>query len=160
MIKPKSLLYALVSFTFVLLLSLNVFAAEKFNHAEYLKPKTADSANKKDTNPIKGEVAFDQSAKTLSFVDQKGAAVVTIPYDKIKSMLYEKTSRPRYAEGLLLSPFFLFTKTKKHFLTVQYTDSSGNGQFIVIHMDKSNARDIVATAEADTGKKVDVSEEK
>ena len=75
-------------------------------------------------------------------------------------MLYELSSKPRYAEAILISPFFLFTKSKKHFLTVQYTDDAGSGKFMMIHMDKTNARDIVNTAEAETGKKVDYSQEK
>jgi hypothetical protein len=130
----------------------------KFDHAEYLKPKTEGQA--KDEEPVKGTLAFDKDKRMVEFVDQGGAPVVRIPYDKVKSMLYERTSKPRYAEAVLLSPFFLFTHTKKHFLTIQYTDAGGQGKFAMIHMDKSNARDIVATAEAETGVKVDRSEEK
>ena len=73
---------------------------------------------------------------------------------------HEKTSKPRYAEAILISPFFLFAHSKKHFLTIQYADADGTGKFAMIHMDKSNARDIVAAAEAETGKKVERSEEK
>jgi hypothetical protein len=75
-------------------------------------------------------------------------------------MLYEKTSHPRYTEAILISPFFLFSKTKKHFLTVQYTDERGDGKFMMLHMDKSNAEDIVNTAEAQTGQKVTREEER
>lgn len=135
-------------------------ATLKFGKAEYVPPKDEGSKNKKGGNPIKGEVCFDKGAKVFTFVDDKSNTVVTIPYDKIKSMLYEKTSHPRYAEAIIISPFFLFSKTKKHFLTIQYTNAAGEGQFAMIHMDKGNARDIVAQAEADTGKKVDLSEER
>jgi len=143
-----------------LFFSVEVIAAAtvKFDKTEYLPPKTEGS--KKESNPVKGDVCFDKETKTLTFVDDKGHTVVSIPYDKIKSMLYEKTSHPRYAEAILLSPFFLFTKTKKHFLTIQYTDVGGDGKFTMIHLDKSNAREIVAEAEADTGKKVEQAEEK
>jgi hypothetical protein len=140
------------------LLSGTLQAATKFDHAEYMKPKT--EGQKKDEHPVKGSIAFDRDKKTVEFLDEKGVAVITIPDDKIKSMLYEQTSKPRYAEAILISPFFLFTHSKKHFLTIQYTDPQGQGSFAMIHMDKSNARDIVAAAEADTGKKVERSEEK
>jgi hypothetical protein len=109
---------------------------------------------------VKGSIAFDRDKKTVEFLDEKGAAVVRIPDEKIKSMLYEQTSKPRYAEAILISPFFLFTHSKKHFLTIQFTDSAGQGTFAMIHMDKSNARDIVAAAEADTGKRVERTEER
>jgi hypothetical protein len=132
--------------------------ASKFDHAEYLKPKAA--GQKKDEAPVKGSISFDREKKSVDFVDEKGASVVSIPDDHIKSMLYEKTSKPRYAEAILISPFFLFAHSKKHFLTIQYTDGDGQGRFAMIHMDKGNARDIVAAAEAETGKRVERSEEK
>jgi hypothetical protein len=140
------------------LISTTTLAATKFDHAEYMKPKT--EGQKKDERPVKGSIAFDKDKKSVEFLDEKVASVVSIPDDKIKSMLYEKTSKPRYAEAILISPFFLFTHSKKHFLTIQYTDTDGQGKFAMIHMDKGNARDIVAAAEAETGKTVDRSEEK
>jgi hypothetical protein len=135
-----------------------LLAASKFDHAEYLKPKT--EGQKKDDHPVKGSISFDKDRKSVEFLDEKGVSVLTIPDDKIKSMIYEKTSKPRYAEAILISPFFLFTHSKKHFLTIQYTDMEGQGKFAMIHMDKGNARDIVAAAEAETGKSVERSEEK
>jgi len=75
-------------------------------------------------------------------------------------MSHEKSAKPRYAETLLLSPFFLFPKTRKQFLTIQYADDAANGKSGVFHMDKSNARDIANTAQAETGKKVEMSEER
>jgi hypothetical protein len=135
-----------------------MYASTQFGKVEYLPPKV--EGQKHSSDPIKGHIIFDKDKKAIEFQNDKGEMVVTIPYDKIKSMLYEKTSHPRYAEAILLSPFFLFTKTKKHFLTIQYADDKGEGKFAMLHMDKSNARDIVNTAEADTGKKVEASEEK
>jgi len=132
--------------------------ATKFDHAEYLKPKT--EGQKKDDHPVKGSISFDRDKKMVEFADEKGVSVVSVPDDKIKSILYEKTSKPRYAEAILISPFFLFTHSKKHFLTIQYTDTDGQGKFAMIHLDKGNARDVVAAAEAETGKKVERAEEK
>jgi hypothetical protein len=140
-----------------LLLSTASLAATKFDRAEYLKPKT--EGQKKDDHPVKGSISFDKDKKTVEFVDEKGASLVSIPNEKIKTMLYERTSKPRYAETILISPFFLFAHSKKHFLTIQYTDADGQGKFAMIHMDKGNARDIVAAAQAETGKKAERAEE-
>ena len=52
----------------------------------------------------KGHVIFEKEQKVIEFQDSKGQMIVTIPYDKIKSLLYEKTSRPRYTEAILISP--------------------------------------------------------
>jgi hypothetical protein len=141
-----------------LLFSTASFAQAKFDHAEYMKPKA--EGQKKDEHPVKGSISFDRDKKTVEFLDEKGVSALSILDDKIKSMLYEKTSKPRYAEAILISPFFLFTHSKKHFLTIQYTDDGGQGKFALIHMDKGNARDIVAAAEAETGKRVERSEER
>jgi hypothetical protein len=140
------------------LISSATLAGTKFDHAEYMKPKT--EGQKKDEHPVQGSISFDKEKKTVEFLDKKGVAVLSIPDDKIKSMLYEKTSKPRYAEAILISPLFIFAHSKKHFLTIQYTDTDGQGKFAMVHMDKGNAQDIVATAEAETGKKVERGEEK
>jgi hypothetical protein len=54
----------------------------------------------------------------------------------------------------------LFTKSKKHWLTFQYSDASGTGQYAIIRLDKSNFREALATVEAETGKKVERTEER
>jgi hypothetical protein len=142
--KIATALAALVCLTLVTGLG----AAVKFDKVEYMPPKVA--GEKQNGNPVKGQISFDKDKKLVVFQDEKSQAVVTIPYAKIKSMLYEKTSKPRYAKAILLSPFFLFTKSKKHFLTIQYTDDAGAGKFSVFHLDKGNARDIINSAEAET----------
>jgi len=127
-----------------------------FGKAEYVKPAAAGS---KKGETVDGSLRFDAAKKEVQFVDKKGSSAVDIKYDAIKSMLYEKTAKPRYAAGLLLAWPLLFTKSKKHYLTIQYTDAAGAGQFVIIHLDKSNFREAVARAESETGKKVERSEE-
>ncbi len=129
----------------------------KFDDAEYLHLTGAD---KKTATPIRGTLGFNNETKIVEFVDKKNVPAFSIKYDAIKSILYERTSTPRYVAALLVSPFFLFSHSKKHYLTIQYTDDAGTGQFVSIHLDKKNARDVVATAEAATGKKVEREEEK
>jgi hypothetical protein len=133
-------------------------ASNKFDHSEYMQ---ATSAGQKKAAPaVKGTLSFDTEKKSVDFLDQKGSTAFSIKYDRIKNILYEKTSTPRYAEAVLISPLFVFSHSKKHFLTIQYTDDAGAGQFVIIHLDKKNAREAVAMAEAQTGKKVEQVEEK
>jgi|SRR5215469_14261305 len=127
--------------------------ANKFDHAEYMK---ATSAGQKRAEPaVKGTLLFDGEQKAVDFLDSKRASAFSIKYDSIKTMLYEEADKPRYAEAVLISPLFLLSHSKKHYLTIQYTDGSGAGQFVIVHLDKKNARDAVAAAEAATGKKVE-----
>jgi hypothetical protein len=130
----------------------------KFNHAEYMQ--ATPSGQKKAAPSVKGALSFDAEKKCVDFVDEKGSTAFSIKYDAIKSILYEQTSKPRYAEAILISPLFILSHSKKHFLTIQYTDTTGAGQFVIVHLDKKNAREAVAIAEAQTGKKVEHVEEK
>ena len=50
---------------------------------------------------------------------------------------------------------FLLTSSKKHYLTFQYSDATGDGKYAIVHLDQKNADDAVACAEAQTGKKVE-----
>jgi len=132
--------------------------SSKFDHAEYMQATA--SGQKKAAPAVKGTLTFDAEKKSVDFLDQKGDPAFSVKYDSIKSILYEKTSTPRYAEALLISPLFIFSHSKKHFLTIQYTDTTGAGQFVIVHLDKKNAREAVALAEAQTGKRVEQVEEK
>lgn len=127
-----------------------------FGKAEYIKPAAAGS---KKGETVGGSLRFDTAKKEVQFVDKKGSPALNVKYDSIKSMLYEKTAKPRYAAGLLIAWPLLFTKSKKHYLTIQYADAAGTGQFVIIHLDKSNFREAIARAESETGKKVERSEE-
>jgi len=129
-----------------------------FDHAEYMQATAA--GQKKAAPSVKGALSFDGEKRCVDFVDEKGAPAFSIKYDSIKNILYEQTSKPRYAEAILISPLFIFAHSKKHFLTIQYTDAAGTGQFVIVHLDKKNARGAVASAEAQTGKKVEQIEEK
>lgn len=130
----------------------------QFNHAEYLQPVAGEKS--KSASMISGTLTFNQEKKSVEFLDGKGSAVLSVKYDAIKSMLYERTSKPRYVAAILVSPLFLFAHSKKHYLTIQYADDAGAGQYAIVHLDKKNARAAVAAAEAATGKKVDREEEK
>jgi hypothetical protein len=133
-------------------------SANKFDHAEYMQATAA--GQKKAAPAVKGTLSFDAENKSVDFLDQKGAPAFSIKYNSIKTILYEQTSKPRYAEAILISPLFIFSHSKKHFITIQYTDTADAGQFVIVHLDKKNAREVVAVAEAQTGKKVEHVEEK
>ena len=133
-------------------------AQASFEHAEYLK--AAEPGGKKKGEAAKGAVYFDATAKTIEFREKKAGTDFSIPYGSVKSMLYERASKPRYAEGILIAWPLLLTKSKKHYLTIQYADGNGAGKYAILHLDKSNYQDLLATAEAQTGKRVDRSEER
>jgi hypothetical protein len=101
-----------------------------------------------------------KAKRNITFLQESGSPALSIRYDAIKNMTYEKASKPRYAEAVLISPLFLLSNSKKHYLTFQYTDETGEGKYAIVHLDKKNAREAVACAEAHTNKKVEQIDEK
>jgi hypothetical protein len=129
-----------------------------YDHSEFFKGTTA--GQKSAAPSVKGTLAFNADKKVIEFLDEKKSSVLSIKYDSVKSMMYEQASKPRYAEAVLISPLFLFAHSKKHYLTIQYNDDSGTGQFAIVRLHKSHAREAATAAEAQIGKKVEMIAEK
>lgn len=129
----------------------------KFAKAEYFQGTS--TGQKKAGATVKGTLFFDNANKQVAFLQESGSPAVTLPYQSIKAITYEKASKPRYAAAVLVSPLFLLSHGKKHYITFQYNDGT-EGKYAIVHLDKSNAREAVACAEAQTGVKVEQIEEK
>jgi sporulation protein YlmC with PRC-barrel domain len=108
---------------------------------------------------VEGILVSDTRAKQVSF-DSSGSLPFQIPFDQIKSIRYERSATPRYAAGILVAWPFLFTKSKQHFLTIQYAGLSGEGKYQSVRLDKNNVRAALDTIEADTGVTIARSEER
>ena len=59
-----------------------------------------------------------------------------IPYDKVDSLEYGQNVSRRYVAAVLISPVFLLSKPRKHFVTVGYTDNEGRQQASVFRVSK------------------------
>ena len=107
---------------------------------------------------VDGSLSLSSESKEIVFT-AKDKTSFAIKCNAVKSLLYERTSRPRYVSGILIAWPLLFTKGKKHFLTVQYSDESGGGAYALFQLDKGNYQLILAAVEAETGIKVERAEE-
>jgi hypothetical protein len=98
---------------------------------------------------------------TLLFLDdhmvvreRKGAATyATIPNDAVTEITYELSKNARITEAILISPLFLLSSSKKHWLTIKYQDQ-GKIDFVLLELDKKEYQQVIATVEARTGKVV------
>jgi hypothetical protein len=79
---------------------------------------------------------------------------ITIPYDHINLLEYGQKVDRRYVVAAVISPMFLLSKTRQHFLTVGYTDDSGRQQALVFRVQKSDIRMVLVSLEARTGRRV------
>jgi hypothetical protein len=129
-------------------------AVEQFPEAQYL----VKAPGQEKAQPVKGVLVFDAGAREVRFLSG-GVNQLQVPYANLTGMLYEKTAKPRYGLGLLIAWPLLFTKSKAHYLTLQYKNPQGVGEFAIVRLHKKNFQMALATAEAQTGMKVDRSQE-
>ncbi|HZT32259.1 MAG TPA: hypothetical protein VFA33_20395 [Bryobacteraceae bacterium] len=91
--------------------------------------------------------------QAMAFVCKSTA--LSIPYDKINTLEYGQRVNRRFAEAILISPVLLLSKSRKHFVTIGYTDEDGRQQALIFRVDKSDVRTVLAGLEAKTGRRVE-----
>ena len=121
----------------------------EFTNAEYYL-----RTYRKKAKPVGGTLVFEPAAKAVRFV-AKGRIELEVSNNVITRMLYESTSTPRYALAVMVSKYFLLTKSTKHFLTIEYRGPNGEAQSAVIRLEKRNYDLALTTAEAQTGVRVE-----
>jgi hypothetical protein len=89
------------------------------------------------------------------FVFKTKRYTVQVPYDKINELEYGQRVGRRYAEARLISPVFLLSKTRKHFLTVGFTDDRGRQQAMIFQVGKNEVRSMLVVLEAKSGRRVE-----
>jgi len=120
-------------------------AADGF-HADYIGGTEGSLPGKTD-----GKLRTN-GQEVLSFQAKKG--LVQVNYAKINLIEYGQKVDRRYVAAFLISPLFLLSKSRRHFLTVGYTDDAGRQQAMVFQVSKSSVRSVLVSLEARTGLKV------
>ena len=77
-----------------------------------------------------------------------------VPYARMNLLEYGQQVDRRLALALVISPVFLLSKARKHFLTVGFTDEAGEQQAIVFRVNKDSIRAALVALEARSGLKV------
>jgi hypothetical protein len=88
-----------------------------------------------------------------------GKTQVRVAYDRVNLIEYGQQASRRLALALVISPIFLLSKSRKHFLTVGYGAEDGKQQAMVFRVDKNSIRSTLAGLEARTGLKVQYQDE-
>ena len=84
---------------------------------------------------------------------------VRVPYEHINLLEYGQKVDRRLLMAVVISPMFLLAKTRKHFLTVGYTDERGHQQAMVFEVPKGEIRSMLVSLEAKSGHKVEFQDE-
>ena len=86
--------------------------------------------------------------------DTKGATPVPIPYTAITELEYGQKAGRRVGMAIMISPLALFSKKRKHYLTVSYTDAAGKDQAAVFELGKDIVRTTLTIVETRSGKDI------
>jgi hypothetical protein len=84
-----------------------------------------------------------------------GKSQMRVPYEKVNLLEYGQDVNRRLALAVVISPVFLLSKSRRHFLTVGYTDERGLQQAMVFRVDKHSIRAALVALEARTGLNVE-----
>lgn len=107
----------------------------------------------------------EKSEGKLSVADEKQFLFaykkikLRIPYDRINSLEYGQKAGRRIGVAIMVSPIALFSKKRKHFLTLSYLDDQDKQQAAVFEMGKDIVRVTLASLEARTGRKIEYQDE-
>ena len=108
--------------------------------------------------PAKSSVLLDLTGSEALFCSS-GDVELHIEYRRINTVEYGQNVSRRYAAAVLISPVLLLSKSRKHFITLGYVDSSGAQQALVLRVEKGDIRSVLASLEARTGRRVEFQDE-
>jgi len=98
-------------------------------------------------------VASAADEKVFTFIYKGGQ--LSIPYNRVNDLEYGQKAGRRLGLAVAVSPLFLFSKKRRHYLTIGFADENDKQQAAVLELGKSVIRVTLASLEARTGKKID-----
>jgi hypothetical protein len=138
----------------VALVLLCVFASEPVAFAGLGQDKTAYVGGTE--NQIKDGTEGTSSAKDeKNFTFAYSGGTLKIPYEQVNDLEYGQKAGRRLGVAIAVTPLALFSKKRKHFLTIGWKDEQDKQHAAVFELGKGIVRTTIATIEARTGKKVD-----
>lgn len=93
------------------------------------------------------------------FVFEYRGGKLNIPYERMNSLEYGQKAGRRLGVAIAVTPLALFSKKRKHFLTVGYLDENDKQQAAVFELGKDVVRVTLATLEARSGRKIEYQDE-
>jgi hypothetical protein len=130
----------------VCLFTLSAFAGLGSKDAKYVGGTLSVKENTEGT-------LLTSDATALSFTADK--QTVFIPYEGVTSIEYGQKAGRRIGVAVMVSPLALFSKKRKHYVTLGFTDSNGKTQGAVFELGKDIVRTTLVSLEARTGKQVE-----
>lgn len=140
----------ILSFFLAYLLAWSTPVGAPAGHVQYIGGTRADLAGSAGVVDLADDHYFVFYAKKASF---------RVPYDKINLLEYGQNVNRRIAMAVVISPLFLLSKKRQHFLSIGYQDEQGRQQALVFRVEKASVRTLLVSLEARTGLRVDYQDE-
>lgn len=80
---------------------------------------------------------------------------LTIPYAQVNGLEYGQKAGRRVGMAIAISPLLLFSKKRRHYLTISYLDDHKQQQAAVFELGKDAIRPTLSGLEAKTSKKIE-----
>ena len=107
-------------------------------------------------NSIKqGAEGKSSAADEKTFVFQSKDGNLKIPYDRVNDLEYGQKAGRRLGVAIAVTPLALFSKKRRHYLTIGYQDENDKQQAAVFELGKDVVRVTLASLEARTGRKIE-----
>lgn len=145
-----------------ILLNATAFAGLSSKKAAYVggTTKEKDFAGAKDS--VEGVLnTSDEKNLVFEYKLNKADKTYSIPYDQIIDLEYGQKAGRRVgaaiATAVLLAPiglFLLFSKKRKHYITIGYKDSEGKEQAAIFELGKDIIRATLAILKTRSGKEI------
>lgn len=97
---------------------------------------------------------LDLTDETAFVFDAKKKGRVSIAYASMTGLEYGQNASRRVAMAILISPWALFSKKRRHYLTIEYTDTDGKPQAAVFELGKSITRTTLAVVATRSGQEL------
>jgi hypothetical protein len=85
--------------------------------------------------------------ESIKFVHKKGAEYFTIPTSAVKELFYSRVSGRRIGAAIMVTPLLLFSKGRKHYMTLSFNDKAKLVGAVEFKLHKSNYRPILRAVE-------------
>jgi hypothetical protein len=103
-----------------------------------------------------GELSLESADQLVFDAD---SADLQIAYSSIQQIEYGQNAGRRLGLAIAVSPLFLLSKKRNHFLTIHFVDQRGDSQAVVFELGKKIVRAALAALEARTGLRIEYEDE-
>lgn len=106
-----------------------------------------------------GKLTTTSDQEAVFTPNKKDRPTITIPYASITELEYGQKAGRRVGVAIMVSPLALFSKKRKHYLTIAYTDAKGKEQAGVFEVGKDIIRTTLTVLEVRSGKDIGYQDE-